>query len=91
MPAFNARLNPKELFGMPMLGVLGALVALVFGVLSMMLPLPLNLFAGVVALAGLVFSGLVFVMGDDMQWLDVMLSARTEGKCITSEIIKEEL
>lgn len=91
MPAFNARLKPKEIFGMPLVAALGMGVALIFGVLSMLLPwmgkfITLPLMAG-----GLVFAALAFFLGDELQWLSVIRLGRfVENKRVTSELFKEE-
>lgn len=91
MPAFNSRLKPKEIFGMPMAAALGLGIALVFGVLSMMLPWVLKLLTLPVTLAGLLLAGFSFFMGDEIQWFDVMRLGRfVENNRVTSEVIDEE-
>lgn len=91
MSAFNARLKPKEIFGMPMVAAIGLGVALIFGVLSLLLPLALKLFSIPLMVAGLAFAGLAFFLGDELQWLRVIWLGRiVENKRITSELFKEE-
>ena len=91
MPAFNSRLKPKEIFGMPMAAALGLGVALIFGVLSLLLPLVLKFFTLPLMLIGLVIAGFTFYMGDELQWFDVMRLGRfVENHRITSEISEEE-
>ena len=91
MPAFNSRLKPKEIFGMPMAAALGLGVALIFGVLSLLLPLVLKFFTLPLMLIGLVIAGFAFYMGDELQWFDVMRLGRfVENNRVTSEISEEE-
>jgi hypothetical protein len=91
MPAFNSRLKPKEIFGMPMAAALGLGVALIFGVLSLLLPLVLKFFTLPLMLIGLGIAGFAFYMGDELQWFDVMRLGRfVENHRITSEISEEE-
>jgi hypothetical protein len=91
MSAFNSRLKPKEIFGMPMAAALGLGVALIFGVLSLLLPLGLKFFTLPLMLIGLVIAGFAFYMGDELQWFDVMRLGRfVENNRVTSEISVEE-
>jgi glucan phosphoethanolaminetransferase (alkaline phosphatase superfamily) len=91
MSAFNSRLKPKEIFGMPMAAALGMGLALIFGVLSLLLPLALKLFTLPLMLVGLVVAGFAFYMGDELQWFDVMRLGRfVENNRVTSEISVEE-
>ena len=91
MPAFNSRLKPKEIFGMPMAAAIGLGVALIFGVLSLLLPLVLKFITLPLMLIGLVIAGFAFYMGDELQWFDVMRLGRfVENHRITSEISEEE-
>ena len=76
---------------MPMAAALGMGVALIFGVLSLLLPLALKLFTIHLMIAGLVIAGLAFYLGDELQWLGVMRLGRfVENKRLTSELFKEE-
>jgi hypothetical protein len=91
MPAFNARLKPKEIFGMPMIAALGLGVALIFGVLSLLLPLFLKFFTIPLACGGVGAAAFAFYFGDELQWLDVMRLGRfVENNRVTSEIYEEE-
>ena len=86
MPAFNCRLQPKEIFGIPLVAALGLSVALIFFVLSLLLPLVLKLFTIPLALDGAVVAGAAFWMGDDLQFLNVMRLGRfVENNRVTSE------
>jgi len=76
---------------MPMAAALGMGVALIFGVLSLLLPLVLKLFTIPLMIAGLVIAGLAFYLGDELQWLGVMRLGRfVENKRLTSELFEEE-
>lgn len=91
MSAFNSRLKAKEIFGMPMAAAFGMGLALIFGVLSLLLPLALKLFTLPAMLVGLVVAGFAFYMGDELQWFDVMRLGRfVENNRVTSEISVEE-
>lgn len=87
MPAFNARLRPKEIFGMPLIAALGLGLALIFGVLSLMLPAVALLLTLPAALAGLLFAAAGFFWGEELPWLPVMRLSRVENNRITSEAI----
>lgn len=86
MRAFNHRLQGKEIFGMPVVGAIGLVGFLIFGVFSLLLPfgfklvtIPLALVAGVVSFLG-------FYFGDDLPFLTVMLRGRFhERRRVTSE------
>lgn len=86
MSAFNRRLQPKEVFGIPLIAALGLTVALVFFVLSLLLPLVIKLFTIPLALAGLSVAVAAFYMGDDLQFLNVIrLGKIVENNRVSSE------
>jgi hypothetical protein len=86
MSAFNRRLQPKEVFGMPLVAALGLTVALICFVLSLLVPLALMFFTIPLTLAGAIVAGLAFYMGDDLQFLNVMRLGRfIENNRVTSE------
>jgi uncharacterized membrane-anchored protein YitT (DUF2179 family) len=86
MSAFNRRLQPKEVFGMPLVAALGLTVALICFVLSLLVPLALKFFTIPLTLAGAIVAGLAFYMGDDLQFLNVMRLGRfVENNRVTSE------
>ncbi len=90
MSAFNARLKPKEIFGMPFAAAIGLAVSLIFFVLSLMLPLVLKFVTIPVTLAGLVVAAASFYLGDELQWFGVMRLGRfVENKRTTSELGRE--
>ncbi len=76
---------------MPLVAALGMGVALIFGVLSLLLPLVLKLFTIPLMVAGLVVAALAFFFGDDLQWLGVMRLGRfVENNRLTSELSEKE-
>ncbi len=75
---------------MPMAAALGLGVALIFGVLSLLLPLALKLITIPLVIAALVVAGLAFFMGDELQWLQVMWLSRIEDSRLSSELFEEE-
>lgn len=90
MSAFNRRLQPKEIGGMPLYAVLGLLGALIFGVVSLLLPtffllITLPLFLGCLGIA--VAS---FWIGDELPFLPVMLASRRERHATTREVWSEQ-
>lgn len=66
-------------------------VALIFFVLSLMLPLVLKLITIPITLAGLGVAAAAFFFGDELQWLGVVrLGCFVENRRITSELGREE-
>ena len=86
MPAFNRRLQPKEIWGFPLIAVLGFAVALMFGVLSLMIPLIFKFFTVPLALSGVLTAVVAQFMGDELQFLNVRrLGIIVENNRVTSE------
>jgi hypothetical protein len=86
MPAYNKRLQTKEIFGFSLYGAIGALVAFVFGVLSLMVPIVFKVFTIPIALIAFFVAFASFWFGDDLQFLKVMWLARTvEPNRVSSE------
>lgn len=76
---------------MPAMAAIALVVALVFLVFSLMLPVVLKFFTVPILIAALVVAAVAFMNGDDLQWLGVKLSARfIEDGRVTSEIVEEE-
>ena len=77
---------------MPMASAIGMGVALIFGVLSLLLPVVLKFVTVPVMLLGLIVAGLAFYLGDELQWFGVMRLGRfVENNRVTSELGLEEL
>lgn len=76
---------------MPMVGAIGLGLALIFGVLSLLLPLILKLLTLPLMLLGLVIAAVAFFLGDELQWLSVIWIGRFgENNRLTSELFEEE-
>lgn len=86
MSAFNRRLQPKEMFGMPLAAVLGMVGALIFGVLSMLLPTFLLLITLPLLVVCVVITVASFWVGDELPFLPVMLASRRERHATTREV-----
>lgn len=71
---------------MPMMAALGLAAALIFGVLSLMLPWVLKLFTLPLALAGALAAGFAFWLGEEIQWFGVMRLSAIENNRVTSEV-----
>lgn len=72
---------------MPLVAALAIGVALVFGVLSLMLPWVLKIITLPVTLAGVLAAGFAFWLGDELQWFSVMRLGRAfENNRVTSEV-----
>jgi hypothetical protein len=86
MSAFNRRLQPKEIFGMPFLAAVGGVFFLVFGVLALLLPLALKILTVPLAIGGAVMAVIAIFFGDDLPFLPLMWRGRfLEAKRVTSE------
>ena len=87
MPAFNNRLQPKEIFGIfPFAGAIGFLVFFVCGVLSLMLPLVVKVLSIPFSFVGFVVMVITFWLGDDRQFFMVMWESRfVDSNRVTSE------
>jgi hypothetical protein len=86
MGAFNRRLEPKEINGMPLEGVVSLVLSLIFGALAMIIPgvariVPLLL------LAGSLFAAVVsFAFRAELPFLSVIIQGRLfEPGRVTSE------
>ena len=76
---------------MPLVAAIGMGVALIFGVLSLLLPLVLKFLTLPIMLAGLAAAALAFFFGDELQWLDIMWRSRfDQAKRIPSGLFEEE-
>lgn len=76
---------------MPFAAATGLAVVLIFGVLSLLLPLALKLVTLPIMFGGLVVAGMAFYLGDELQWFGVMRLGRfVENKRVTTELGEEE-
>ena len=86
MTAFNQRLRPKRVFGLPIYTLLLLVLSLPFLVLGIIvqvifLKILLCFAAGICALGGIVF----FVLGDDLPFLYAMVLSNRENNNVTAE------
>ena len=87
MPAYNARLRPKELFGLPLWGVVCALVTLVFGFMALIIPvLVVKIILGLFAAVALVVMFVLFALGEDVAFMRVRWLAKREAQGVTYEV-----
>lgn len=76
---------------MPAIAAIALVVALVFLVFSLMLPVALKFFTVPILIAALIVAVVAFMSGDELQWLGVRLSSKfIEDGRVTSEIVEEE-
>ncbi len=86
MGAFNARLRPKEIFGIPLYAVGCVLLFLPAAALTVLISVTaLQVFCGLLALAALVGAVFFLVIGADLPFVRVMLQANNEDRCVTAE------
>ncbi|KAF0190502.1 MAG: hypothetical protein FD165_2670 [Gammaproteobacteria bacterium] len=86
MSAFNARLRPKEIFGIPLYAVGCALLFLPAAALATLIAIPaIKVVCGVLAVVALVAAAFFLVVGADLPFLRVMLQANSEDRCVTAE------
>lgn len=75
---------------MPLLAAVSLIGALVFGVLTIAVPLVLKFLTAPLLIAALSVAFLAFWKGDDLPWLSVMLQARREDGRVTSEVVESK-
>jgi hypothetical protein len=85
MGAFNRRLQPKELFGVPLIVMIGIVGALACGLFTLMLPLVFTLVTGLGFLVCVALVAVGFWLGDDLPLRGVLWAAWRERGRVTSE------
>lgn len=91
MPAFNARLKPKMLFGFPLTAIIGFIVALASGLLTFLLPMVLlNVLTGLLFVYGLVIAVVSLFYGEDLKFIGVKRLSRLDVSAGTVEVVKPE-
>lgn len=90
MPAFNARLRPKEFFGLPLYAVGTAVLTLLvlFPVLLTEM-LWLRVVSGVVALLLSIVTVLIVALGDEFQLLSVRFQHIADRNASPLEVVAE--
>jgi len=91
MPAFNARLKPKMLFGFPLTAIIGFLVALASGLLFFLLPvLLLNVLTAVLFTYGLLLASVSLFYGEDLKFLGVKRLSKVDAQADSVEAVQHE-
>jgi len=86
MSAYNARLQPKEIFGLPLYAVGAVTVLLPMIALAVLVPVfLLKLLFGMLALASLVAAVFFLVVGNELPFLRLVWLARHEDRSVTAE------
>jgi len=85
MSAFNRRFEAREIFGVPIVTAVAAVIALPLVLFTLLLPPALKPVTAIAALAALGAALAGFVIGDDWLFVRVMLAARRERGRVTSE------
>lgn len=89
MPAFNRRFEIKRIGGMPLPAAVALISSVVFGVLTMILPLLLKIVCGVLFIASLILAIFVFYMGENFPLRAVIFAAKREANHVTSEVVSK--
>lgn len=90
MPAFNARLQPKEIIGMPMPGAIGLAASTALTLFTMIVPGAWKAIPGLFLLCAATYTVFVFWKGERLAWVWIELKSVGEVNCITSESTGEE-
>ncbi len=91
MPAYNARLRPKELFGLPLWGVVCGIGALSAGFMALVLPWVLV--KVLMAVVGALFFAVMvalFALGEDVAFMPVRFMAARERQRRPAEVTRPE-
>jgi hypothetical protein len=87
MGAFNRRLEPKEINGMPIEGVGALVLSLVFGTLTLIVPTIAKLIFGLLLICSLVAAVVAFSFRAQLPFLFIMFQGRIiEPNRVTSEM-----
>ena len=86
MGAFNRRLEPKEINGMPLEGVIALVMALIFGSLTLVAPGVTKIIPGLLFAGSLIFAVIAFAFRTQLPFLFVIFQGRfVEPRRVTSE------
>src|SRR3989304_10619613 len=86
MSAFNARLRPKAIFGLPLFALASATLRLPLVTLALLVPVTgLKIVFGVTGLACLVAALFFLILGDELVFLRIRWCAWREDGCVTTE------
>lgn len=91
MSAFNARLRPKEIFGLPLYAVGAAAMMLPAWVMAVLIPvLGLKILFGLMGAVLLVLSIFMLTVGHDLPFLRMNWLSRIENHAVTAETWTQE-
>lgn len=86
MGAFNRRLEPKEINGMPFEGVVALVLALVFGTFTLIAPGITKIIPGIFFIISIAAAVIVFAFRSQLPFLIVIIQGRIiEPRRVTSE------
>jgi hypothetical protein len=86
MSAFNARLRPKAIFGLPLYAVASATLMLPLVTLAILIPVTaLKVVLGMLGLVCLIAALVCLMLGDELMFLRVRWCAWREDGCVTAE------
>lgn len=86
MSAFNARLRPKAIFGLPLYAIASATLMLPLATLAILIPvLGLKILLGLAGVACFLAALFFLIIGDELPFLRLKWCARQEAHCVTAE------
>lgn len=89
MSAFNRRFDLKRIGGMPLPAAVALIGSVVFGILTLMLPLLLKLVFGTLFIVSIGFAVFVFFLGDNFPLRAIIFAAKREANHVTSEVVSK--
>ena len=86
MTAFNGRLRPKRVFGIPVYALLLLMMALPLSILALLVDVVLlSILLFSLSVLSLLFAIFFFVLGDDAPFFHVFVLAKKENNNVTCE------
>ena len=86
MSAFNARLRPKAIFGLPLYAIASATLMLPLVTLALLVPVTgLKIVLGLLGLVCLIAALFFLILGDELVFLRIRWCAWREDGCVTAE------
>ena len=76
MGAYNRRLEPKQMAGMPVEGVVSLVLALVFGTMTLIAPGIVRLVLGILFTLAIIASIIIFMNRKELQFLTVIIQSK---------------